>query len=517
MIDLAPLKEQVAEALGKAGPEESKTLLSALEAVTSTASPAGWAQRANPAFLIPRHVAVMDEAIVDLVEGNLGTDKLMICMPPRHGKSEMTSKYTPAWFLSRYPDRKVMLCSYEAEFAASWGRKVRDLIKENEWSGVSVKRTSSSAKRFDLEGRDGGMITAGVGGSITGRGAHLLGIDDPVKSAEEARSQTYRDRAYEWYQQTAYTRLEPGGKVMVTLTRWHPDDLGGRLLENEPGQWTVINLPALAEGDDPLGREPGEALWPERYDAAQLALIRSTIGPQAFGALYQQHPTPLEGGLFKRDSLRYYDLKEGVYHCGEQRIDVRDTSRFITVDLAVSTKTRADFTVISVWAVSRTKPGELLWLDMDRRRLEGPDHLDAVVRMRDKWNVDWIGVEKATYGISLLQAGRRAGVAMRELSADKDKVTRAMPAASLVQDGRFWLPRFHPELATFEDELLTFDNGVHDDIVDTFAYAAREISKRRSWARASKPKEPDSLEEQIWKQLQDKRKGARHHPVLGKV
>lgn len=209
-------------------------------------------------------------------------------MPPRHGKSEMASRYTPAWYLGRYPNRRVILASYEADYAASWGRKARDLLEEHGSSlfGVCVRQDSHAANRWDLADHNGGMTTAGVGGAITGRGADLLIIDDPVKSVEEAESETYRARTWDWWRGVALTRLEPGGSVILVMTRWHEDDLAGRILQEDSANWRVLSLPAIASDDldDPLDREPGEPLWPERYDADALARRRQEMGSRLFEA-----------------------------------------------------------------------------------------------------------------------------------------------------------------------------------------------------------------------------------------
>jgi hypothetical protein len=230
--------------------------------------------------------------------------RLLITMPPRHGKSEFASKYFPAWYLGTFPDRRVILTSYEADFAMTWGRKVRDLLHEFGPAvfGVSVRSDSTAANRWGIEDNTGGMDTAGVGGPITGKGAHLLIIDDPVKNAEEAASETMRNKAWDWYVSTAYTRLEPAGAVILIQTRWHSDDLAGRILAHaaETGErWDVVNLPAMAEEGDVLGRESGEPLWPERFDLDALERIRATLGGYYFAALYQQRPGPPDGAMFK--------------------------------------------------------------------------------------------------------------------------------------------------------------------------------------------------------------------------
>ena len=197
-----------------------------------------------------RHLAYLDRAITESIDqaakGEL--EGLVVSMPPQHGKSELCSKYLPAWYLGRYPDRRVILTSYEADFAATWGRKARDLLEH--WGhlfGVRVHRRSGAANRWDLDGRDGGMTAAGVGGPITGKGAHLLIVDDPIKNDEEARSNTFREKQWEWWQSVATTRRRPGALIIVIQTRWHRDDLTGRILrqaEETGHKWRIVKFPA---------------------------------------------------------------------------------------------------------------------------------------------------------------------------------------------------------------------------------------------------------------------------------
>ena len=195
-------------------------------------------------------------------------------------------------------------------------RRARDVLNEygNSVFGIEVNNKSSAANRWDIQGHTGGMVTAGVGGPITGKGADILIIDDPVKNAEEANSQTYRDKTWEWYQSTAYTRLEPNGSIILIMTRWHEDDLAGRILhqidQDKGEQWEIINLPAIAEDHDILGRNIGEPLWPGRYDLNELERIKYTTGSYWWSALYQQRPQPPEGGLLKRSWIKYYQPYE---------------------------------------------------------------------------------------------------------------------------------------------------------------------------------------------------------------
>jgi len=237
----------------------------------------------------------MDEIITGMLMGTEQTDSLMISMPPRHGKSEYISKWLPTYWLGKRPNDRIINCGYGNSFAKSWGRKCRDLFAEHgrAYFGLSVSDTAGAANEWNVAGHEGGMLTAGIGGGITGRGANLLIVDDPVKDAEEALSETYRDKIWDWWQSTSDTRLEPGAKKIVVMTRWHIDDLAGRLIaqSEETGEaWRVINFPAIAEFDDPLGRNEGEALWPERWPIEALERKRRGRSTYWWNALYQGRP-----------------------------------------------------------------------------------------------------------------------------------------------------------------------------------------------------------------------------------
>lgn len=255
------------------------------------------------------HLEALDTALMQLTRfvetgGAEGVGRLIVEMPPRHGKTLSVSRLYPTWHLGRNPDHRVILVSYGADLAEKSGRAARNIVASKAYGevfpAVSLARDSKSISAWDIEGRDGGMDVLGIGAGATGKGAHLLVIDDPIKNREQAESELWRDKVWESYTDDLYTRLEPGGAIIVMMTRWHEDDLIGRLLTREVGKWARLRLPALAEPDDPLGRSEGAALWPERYPANVLNDIGLTLGTYGWNALYQQAPRPREGAMFKR-------------------------------------------------------------------------------------------------------------------------------------------------------------------------------------------------------------------------
>jgi predicted phage terminase large subunit-like protein len=467
-------------------------------------------------YQVQPHLVAIDKAVRRAIrEGG----RLVIEMPPRHGKSETVSRYLPFWYLGAYPDRRVILASYEAAFASTWGGKARDLMDEHGaalW-GLRTRSDSRARGSWDLAGHDGGMVTAGVGGPLTGKGGHLIVVDDPVKNAKEAMSPVYREAAWEWYQSTLRTRLEPGGAMILMATRWHKDDLLGRVLRDSEEEWTELRIPALSEGPgDPLGRgmvpcplcaarglteagetclackgagEVGRALWPARYDERYL-LGRRAEAPYWFAAMYQGDPKPLEGGLFYAGQRRHYTTSatgDSYVLDNGQMVLRRQLRIFATMDVAASERTSSDYTVVSTWGWSELH-GELLLLHVERLQQATPKHRQLVREQHRRWGHAAIGIEEATYGLALLQELKGSGLPLHRLRADKDKVTRALMAAALYENRQVHHPRQAPWLEDYETELDEFPNGQHDDQVDTAGYAAQMVAE---WASVLGPAEPE--------------------------
>jgi len=256
-------------------------------------------------WLAARHLRVLSKHIVEAVAGR--KPRLIVNMPPRHGKSELISKWTPAWFLDNWPHKTVINAGYGTQFAEEWGRKVRNLTAQfQDKLRYQLSVDSKAAGRWNTT-QNGGMYATGIGGAITGRGADLLVIDDPVKDHQAANSLVDRDRVWDWYTNTARTRVMPGGAIIILMTRWHEDDLVGRLLKyaekGEGEQWEVLNLPAICEDPDhdPLGRKAGEPLWPELRNLEYLQALMLGTSPEAWAAQYQGHPANLvaNGNVYK--------------------------------------------------------------------------------------------------------------------------------------------------------------------------------------------------------------------------
>lgn len=459
-------------------------------------TPAEFALKASRGrWKMARHLELVNKKLTDLSNGTI--KRLILTFPPRHSKSETGSKFFPAWFIGRNPDKRVILASYEANFAASWGEKARDLIVEYGPSMFGIKINPNSAARDDwkIDGRDGGMVTAGVGGSITGRGADLCIVDDFIKNSQEASSKTIRDRTWDWWQSTMLTRLEPDGVVLIIATRWHQDDLIGRLLkeQNDPDEpdnekWELLNLPALAEDNDALGRKPGEALWPWRFDEKKLNARRRRMNPYLWNALYQQRPMPPGGEIFKRDSFREYetlsiDGKVQFYKLfnaagNSWLVKASDCIVFLSVDPASSEKDSADPTVVEAWVL--TPSYDMLLVDMSRQRARISKSRETIVTMYRKWNCEFCAVEKNTVGLPLLQSLRDGGLAVKAIESRVDKVLRAQAAEMRFGAGMIHFPKncmFSTEMRMLIEELESFPKGVNDDCVDSLCQAADIVNR----------------------------------------
>lgn len=421
-----------------------------------------------PEYQSAPHHTLLCQKLDAVAQGQI--TRLMVFMPPRHGKSELVSRRFPAWYLGRYPTRQVIAASYGATLAQDFGRSVRNLVAARPFQALfpGVRLAPDSAAKDVWHTTQGGCYTAaGVGGGLTGKGAHLAIIDDPLKDRQEAESATRRLAIWAWYRSVLRTRLMPGGAIVLVMTRWSPDDLAGRLLAdmaNGTGEaWHVLSLPALAEAPaspasvpDPLHRTPGQALWPQAFGAQELARIRLAVGPREWSALYQQQPVPAEGMLFKTALLSVQDAVPAGTHTVRRW------------DLAATTRSTADWTV----GVKMTRLPDGRFAVLDIARLRGdPAQVEAALvatATQDGPQTDIIlpqdpgqaGVAQARY-----LAGCLAGYRVQTVRESGSKATRASPFAAQVNAGNVVLHRARWN-ATFTEELAAFPTASHDDQVD---------------------------------------------------
>lgn len=448
------------------------------------ANPCAWAALVTGGeFQAARHLRLVAEQLLRVARGEVR--RLIVSMPPGHGKSWLISRFFPGWWLGLKPKDRVILVSMSEELTRTWSKATRDDLAT--WGpqvfgvGVWARAKASSWQVIDrTSGRatGGGLIARGIDGTITGNRADLFCLDDTYRDEREAANDLIREARYSTYRSAAVTRMLPGGAIVILMTRWHDDDIIGRLLSaqarGEGGYpWTVINLPAIAEEHDPLGRAVGEALWPEYYPLAELEPKRREVGPYTWSALYQGRPTPVGGGMFKRSWLRYYDLiNEEVVKLGAEEYRLADLVRFGTCDLSTSQRTDGDYTAIAVWAW-HAATNRLFLVDMVRARIPGPELVPTMRQLVDKWTLAIVYVERAGYqlsALSMINAGQREGLPLKEIKPEGDKIARALPLTAALEGARMFLPRGAPWLMELERELLTFPGGAHDDQVDALAY-----------------------------------------------
>ena len=431
-------------------------------------------ERFNPDYLagwVHKDICQRLEKFSEQV-ANKESPRLMLFMPPRHGKSTLASVAFPAWHLGRHPDHEFISCSYSGSLAMSFSRKVRQLLREPVYKNVFEKsrldKDSQSVESWQTT-QGGGYVAAGVGGGITGKGANVLVIDDPVKNREDAESDNNREATWDWYTSTAYTRLSPGGGILVILTRWHDDDLAGRLLkqaEDGADQWEVIRYPAIAEIDENF-RKQGESLHPERYNVDALEQIRKAIGPRDWSALYQQNPVSDEGDYFSRDMIRYYEYDE---------IDTAELNYYCAWDLAIGQRDRNDYSVGIVVGVDEYD--HLYVVDVVRGKYDGFELVEQILDLYETWRPGIVGIERGhiemALGPFLQKRTRERGLSeayFKDLKVGRrDKEARARAIQGRMQQGMVYFPKDAVWTGTMVAELLRFPNGAHDDQVDALAW-----------------------------------------------
>jgi predicted phage terminase large subunit-like protein len=413
----------------------------------------------NPVYVAAPHHDLIAQKLEAVERGEI--KRLMITMPPRHGKSELASRRFPAWFIGRNPDKQIIAASYNSDLANDFGREVRNIVHSPEF-GVLFKtqlaEDSKAANRWHTD--KGGMyVAAGVGTAITGRGADVLLIDDPFKDREEADSEIRRQRVWDWYTSTAYTRLMPGGSVIVINTRWHDDDLSGKLLrEQEEGgdKWELLSLPAIDAN--------GSALWPEWYSIERLEQIRSVLPSRDWNALYQQNPIPDDGDFFKTDWFGEYDeLPANLRFYGASDYAVTDGDGDFT-EHGIGGVDASGNLYIADWWFGQT-PSDV-WIEKQ---------CDLIIEHAP---MVWLGekgvIQKAVepYLVRRMQE-RQAFCRMEWLPSIADKPTRARPIQAMASMGKVYLPKRAPWKAHVMGQLLRFPAGANDDVVDVLGLFGR--------------------------------------------
>jgi predicted phage terminase large subunit-like protein len=417
-----------------------------------------------PSAILGEHHKRMASAFDRIAKGTL--KRLIVNMPPRHTKSEFASYLLPAYLMGRNPALQALEATHTAELAVKFGRKVRDLMDSDRYKElfpeVLLKQDSKAAGRWDTN-KGGSYFAVGVGGAVTGRGADILIIDDP-HSEQDAMSDLALDNAWDWYQGGPRTRLQPGGAIVLVMTRWGTKDLTARLLKAQANRsadrWEVIEFPAILPSGNPL--------WPEFWKLEELEAVKASLSAQKWNAMYQQQPTNDEGAILKREWWRVWPH------------DDPPVVNYIiqSYDTAYSKKETADFSAITTWGVfypDQDSGPNIILLDVKRGRWDFPELKRIAKDEYKQWNPDNVLIEAKATGVTLQQELRRAGIPVTMYNpggrrAGTDKVSRANSVAPILESGMVWAPEtlWAEELI---EECASFPNGDYDDMVDSTTQA----------------------------------------------
>ena len=441
-----------------------------------------------PTYETAEHLEALDVALEAVEQGTI--KRLMVIMPPRHGKTEKISVRYPCWYMGKHPSDYIVQAGYAESIALTHSRKARDVFISREMDALFPEvryRPERAAQETIIPERQaahewgtvqgGSYYAVGIGGGLTGRGFDLGIIDDPVKDAEEAESITYRERAWDWYTQVFYTRQAPRAAIIIVMTRWHEDDLVGRLLKlasKDPNadQWTVLHFPAIKDG---------KALWPERYPLNVLESIRAGQadnpeepgqGSRAFESLYQGNPTIAAGQIIKREWWRFY--RELPNHL---------TRKIQSWDTAFKDKQQNDYSVCTTWGETSDR---FYLIDVWRGKVEFPELKRAATALYDRDLPDVVLVEDKASGQSLIQElERHTKIPILPVKVDINKVARANSVTPIIESGKVELPDNAPWLIDYIEEMSAFPNAAHDDQVDSSTQAL-------NWMRR-KPEPEDAI------------------------
>lgn len=484
MTDILDPREYAARRFEPAQPREQQW-----------ATPGALARDLDPMTVQTPALDLIDAALVAAAEGRI--KRLAISLPPQEGKSQRVSRRFPLWLLTRNPDLRIVIAGYELGIARRWGREIRnDIAADTGRLDLAVRRDSSAAHEWQLDGRKGGVYCVGIGGALTGRPADLMIIDDPHKNRKEAESEKIRQGIWDWWTDTARTRLAPGAPVVVIQTRWHEDDLTGRLIADSPGEWQVLNIPAQANHrpdkgqTDPLGREPGQYLESTRGRQIPRPIgscgrhpdraccdwddIKDDVKSRAWEALYQGEPSPPTGSVFKKSWWARYERPQWIEHGG-----VCTALNFDEViaswDMAFKDSAGSDYVCGQVWG---RRGIDAYLLDQVHDHLDFVGTCQAVRDLAAHWPQAVAKyVEDKANGTAVINALRRSVPGMIPVEPEGSKVARAAAVSPFAEAGNVYLPQ--TDIAPWVDGLIqeatAFPTSPHDDRVDAMTQALNRL------------------------------------------
>lgn len=425
-------------------------------------------------------------------------DILLLQMPPQHGKSQSVTETLPSWYLGKYPYKRIIEASYNDTFAQKFGRRNREKIKQfgKQIFGIELSKVKDSNEEFELSNNVGGMISRGIMSGITGNPANLIIIDDPIKNREEADSETYRDKIWDEWQNSIKTRCAAGCKIIVIMTRWHEDDLAGRIIANE--QCEVINLPCEAEENDVLGRIPGQALFPEigKDDSwkDEFKKTYQTIeGSRAWLALFQGRPKAQEGNMLKESWWKYYDELPTMI------------TTIMSIDASFKDGDHNDATCIQVWGKRNT---DIYLIENINKRMDFPTTVQTIRYVKANYpQIGCILIEDKANGSAIIQTLRREIPGIIPVNPEGGKVSRVNAISHFIEAGNVYLPKGKPWVHEFVDQCSSFPNAKHDDMVDAMSQALN----RFMWFYSDVPQEKKIFNFDFEKPKQDSIFGGEMH------
>ena len=446
-----------------------------------------------------RHLLYLCDKIQKFIEADTGHpyDILILQMPPQHGKSMSTTEALPSWYLGKWPHKRVIEISYNEDFAQLFGRRNKAKIEQygKELFNIQLAKKPNSDTEFEIKGTSGGMISRGVMSGVTGRPANLILIDDPIKNRQEAESETYRNRIWDEWQNSFKTRLAAGAKVILIMTRWHEDDLAGRIIANEK-HVQIINLPCEAEENDPLGRQPGQALFPEiGKDDAWLREFKDSYikdinsgGIRAWLALFQGRPSSMEGTLFKRYWWRYWKPKGmdlppvTVKNQNGELVNISAIDLPAEFDMMLQswdmTFKDSDGTDLVAGGVWASRHADIFYLDQVYERMDFVATIKAFLTLTQKWPEALTKlVEDKANGPAVISMLKHRVGGIIPIEPEGTKIARASAVQPIVESGNIYLPHpmIHPWVNAFIEQCAKFPNDIHDDLVDQFSQALKRF------------------------------------------
>lgn len=413
-------------------------------------------------WIAGKHHKIICDKLDDVIAGKI--KRLMFFLPPRHGKSMCVTKTFPSYYLGKFPDKRVLEVSYGEDLAKEFGESNRKKVEEFGLPvfDINVSATQSSKVDWNIENHYGGMVSVGVGGGITGKGADLLILDDPIKNRTEAESERFRRYLYSEWQSSIYTRLHPNATVIIILTRWHEDDLAARLIKESPDEWDIVSLPCICDSDDDLlCRKIGEPLWPEHgFDKRWAETTKKTVGSYAWSSLYQQSPTPAGGSIIKRSWIKYYDS-----------LPLQFDKIVQSWDCSFKDNSDNDYVSGQIWG----KLGiNYYLLDRVHDRMGIVATINAIKAMSAKWKeANSIFIEDKANGTAVVEMLKNQIPGIIPVEPKGGKIVRTQAVAPFFEAGNVYLPdpSIKAWVGDFVEEVLSFPNGQNDDDVDSMSQA----------------------------------------------